>query len=345
MPQRPHRPAEFGPRLFQRGRWISCDLRPWGDRRRTMRDPKHPGWPQHGERTELREVAERWKWQYVDWCHARHKQRVIGGPETKPLGDMVEQFLAHRKRGVARQTLTNDRSALHHLLYDFGPHTSIHGVDPQRTIDRLLGMMMKSSVLAHSRYLSGFYTWLELPYKVKLPQKEQARRAVCWSDEQIAQIRDAAGALLLPIDCGLFMGLRMREIWGLEWGDLDAPKHLVRVQRQYPNEPLKSRRERTVVILPGWEHEPGRGRVVRGSFERRPRDLADVLEGVGLKAPGVLWHSLRHTYARLFLEAEPNMRLLQASLGHSSVTTTEQLYNWLLPDPAAEIARSRIHGL
>ena len=288
-------------------------------------------------------MAERWKWQYVDWCHAEHKREMLGAPKVRLLGDMVEQFLAHRQGRVARQTFTNERGALRHLLEDFGPHTPIENVDPQRTIDRLLRMSMRSTVRAHSKYLSGFYTWLDLPYKMRLP-KEQPRRAVCWTDEQIKDIREAAGDLLLLIDCGLFMGLRMREIWGLEWGDIDAPKNLVRVQRQYPNQPLKSRRERTTVILPGWEHEPRQGRVAHGSFDKEPRRFGGVLESVGLKAPGVLWHSLRHTYARLFLEAEPNMRLLQSSLGHSSVTTTEQLYDWLLPDSAAEIARARIHG-
>ena len=306
-----------------------------------MRDPRHPLWPEHGERTELRDIAERWKWQYVDWCHDAHRRRALGTPKVRLLGSMVEEFLTHRSYRVARQTLNNDRAALNHLLDDYGPQTPVEVVKPQRTLDRLLGSMRKSSVRTYSKFLSGFFAWLELPYKVTLP-KEQPRRAVCWSDAQITAIRGAAGELLLPIDCGLYMGLRMREIWGLEWGDIDGD--LVRVQRQYPNAPLKSRRERTVVILPGWEHETGQGRVVHGSFDVQRVRFADVLNDVGLKAPGIRWHSLRHTYARLFLEAEPNMRLLQSSLGHSSVTTTETLYNWLLPDEAAEIARARIHG-
>jgi hypothetical protein len=45
----------------------------------------------------------------------------------------------------------------------------------------------------------------------------------------------------------------------------------------------------------------------------------------------------------MFLEAIPEMRLLQASLGHASVTVTEQSYNWLLPDKAAEMARAGIY--
>ena len=341
MHQRPHRPHELGPRLFRRGRWWGIDLRPYGYGRRTMRDPRHPGWPDQGERTELQDIAEEWKWQYVQWCHTQARRRALSPPKVKLLGEVVEQFLAHRQHHVARQTLINDRAALNHLLDDFGPHTPIEAVKPQRTIDRLLGSTMASTARTYAKYLSSFYTWLELPYKVKLP-KEQPRRAVCWSEDQITAIRAAAGNLLLPIDCGLFMGLRMREIWGLEWGDIAG--NFVRVQRQYPNEPLKSRRERTTVILPGWEHERGQGRVASGAPDRQSRKFGVVLKDIGLKSPDVLWHSLRHTYARRFLEAEPNMRLLQASLGHASVTTTEQLYNWLMPDAAAEIAEARIHG-
>ncbi len=318
-------------------------MRPWGHARRTIRNPRDPGWPEQGRRTELRDLAERWKWQYVDWCHDEERNSESSTPKVRLLGDMAEKFLAHRRGTVAAQTFRNDRTALNHLLDDFGPSTPVEKVDPQATIDRLLGKWRVSTAKTYSQYLSSFYTWLELEYKVKVP-KEQPRRAVCWSPDQVRAIREAAGDILLPIDCGLFMGLRMREIFGLEWSDVDAAKNIVRVQRQYPNEPLKSRRERTVVILPGWEHETGQGRVSHGSFDTQTRKLADVLASAGLKAPGVLWHSLRHTYARAFLEAEPSMRLLQASLGHSSVTTTEQLYNWLQPDDAAEIARARIHG-
>ena len=69
-----------------------------------------------------------------------------------------------------------------------------------------------------------------------------------------------------------------------------------------------------------------------------------TLKDAGLNGPGVGWHALRHTYARLFLEATRDIRLLQASLGHASVTTTEASYNWLLPERAAEMARDVIYG-
>lgn len=188
--------------------------------------------------------------------------------------------------------------------------------------------------------MSGFWRWLGLDYTVSLPRWQKAEPRV-WTDAEVGRVRAAAGDLLVAIDCGLYMGLRFGEIFGLDWSDVDLATWTVRVRRQQGGGPLKSRRVRTAVILPGWTHEARTGPVAAKAKRQR---LTTVLKRAGLLEMGVGWHSFRHTYARLFLEAKPDMRLLQASLGHGSVTTTEQSYNWLLPDRAAELARVAIHG-
>lgn len=309
-----------------------------------MRDPNHPAWPDGGERTELREVADRWKWRYVDWALGSHKRRVLGVPADTRLGDAVNAYLAHRKPRVAAQTWINDRTALRHLLVDFEPDTRLYSVNPQATIDRLLesGYAVRS-VTTYSRFLSSFFHHVGLAYKVVMPKLPKANPRV-WSDAEIDCIRERAEhtKLDLAVDVGLFMGLRVGEIWGLNWADIDEPRRVVRVVRQYPDRPLKSGLSRTAVVLPGWDHaaEGGVGRVVTVP-QRVQRNLRDVIGD--LYEPGVGWHSLRHTYARMFLERSPDMRLLQASLGHSSVIVTEANYNWLLPDRAADIAKQNIY--
>jgi integrase len=304
-----------------------------------MRNPKDPRWPRGGERTELREVAERWKWAYVDLYRQDHRDRMIGTAKPRLLRDATAEYLEHRAPLVARSTLQNDRTALAHLADDF-PGAAVHTIDPQRTLNRLLREGYRPyTVWIYSQFLSGFWKWCGLEYAVEFP-KWQQREARTWTDAEVGRIRAEARDLLVSLDCALYMGLRYGEIMGLEWEDVDLSTWTVRVRRQKNGQPLKSRRTRTALILPGWTHDVGTGRVADHRTER----LRAVLKRAGLTEKGVGWHTGRHTYARMFLEAKPDMRLLQASLGHSSVTVTEAAYNHLLPDRAAELARVAIHG-
>src|SRR5690606_38475834 len=86
--ERPHRPHELGPRLFRRGRWWAADLRPWGGGRVTLRDPRARGWPRKGERTEHRDIAEKWKWAYVEYAQSEARARQLGiRDDQRTLGD------------------------------------------------------------------------------------------------------------------------------------------------------------------------------------------------------------------------------------------------------------------
>jgi integrase len=295
-----------------------------------------------GERTELEDVAMVWRKAYHRWVEDEHRRDMLGTRRPQELTEAVSAYLAHREGIVSAATLSNDRQALRHLQADH--RGSVHRIDPQKTVDRLLGSLSPNTVATHSAFLSSFFRWLDLPYRVSLPKVQQSE-ARTWDEAEIKRLRAAAkkkGALL-TIDCGLFMGLRQGEIWGLEWSDVDTERGVVRVRRQSGGRPLKGRRARTAVILAGWSHDPSEGPVVEAM---RPgaqhRLMTAVLKAAGLNEHRVRWHSLRHTYARMFLEARPDMRLLQSSLGHASVTTTERTYNHLLPDRAAEMFHDHI---
>jgi site-specific recombinase XerD len=64
----------------------------------------------------------------------------------------------------------------------------------------------------------------------------------------------------------------------------------------------------------------------------------------GLMTPGRGHHTLRHSYARLFLESGGSLDQLQWSLGHRSIQTTEHVYGHLTHDKAATLARQAIYG-
>jgi len=71
--QRRHRPFELGPRIYRRGCYWHGDFRPWGGTRCTLRNPDSPDWPDKGPRTIHQDIADHWRWNYVDHLDPMNK--------------------------------------------------------------------------------------------------------------------------------------------------------------------------------------------------------------------------------------------------------------------------------
>jgi integrase len=384
--QRPHRPHELGPRLFRRGRWWAADLRPWGGERVTLRDPRAQGWPDRGERTVEREIADRWRWQYVDLLEDSAKRKQLGRrSRPKPIEQTVDEFLRQRELTVEPLTARNDSAAIRtHFLPEFGARGVLDDVDVdalQQLFDRLLRAGYAPSTL--TRYLNTFgalFRWRgftddENPaHHVNVPDIiDSDVRA--FTDEELETLRDAAneidrvgwktkGARLKPcsirlaIELGLATGGRQAELFALEWTAFREYDKTVRFTAQVRVDGtgvkhLKGKRSRTTLVLPSWwsHHLRGGrgvvldvGRVDGGVLHATRRWLGYVYERAGLVAPWVSWHTLRHTYARLFVEMGGRLEELQRSLGHESIVTTERSYGHFSEDAAATLARRRIYG-
>jgi site-specific recombinase XerD len=151
--------------------------------------------------------------------------------------------------------------------------------------------------------------------------------------EEVAAILDACNnlkhrALLMTSYSG---GLRLSETLGLLPSDIDSKRMMIRVEQG------KGRKDRYVMLSPVlletlrryWK----RYRPLRWLFEGRSKGepLASstaekVFKHAALKAgikKHVYFHSLRHSFATHLLEDGTNIRLIQALLGHRSLTTTQ----------------------
>lgn len=188
------------------------------------------------------------------------------------------------------------------------------------------------------------------------------------TDEQIPMILAAAAKVdeqqiglfpsaVLACGIGIFMGLRQGEIFALSWQDIDSANRTARPQLQVPKDslelkPLKGKRARTALVLPGWWEHHRRdavgfvcGRTGKPVGTRTQRNLVTrVLDTAGLNELGRGWHLFRHTYARRFIEQGGRLEELQKGLGHSSFRTTESIYGHFHHDVAARLARERIYG-
>jgi site-specific recombinase XerC len=380
--QRPHKPNELGPRVYFRGRWAGADLRPWGGDRCTLRNPDAFGWPNHGDRTDDPEVADRWKWRYVDYLRDGTKRLQLKlGPRPQSLADRAADFLEHRKRVVGESTYAGDRSALEaHLLPMLGETrriTTIRQADMQAVADALLD---KGYQLASvTRWLSAwsvFFGWCGFgPHNpargIVLPDPVVSD-ARAWDDDEIAELRRVADVLdqspiayrenrivsmRVALELGLNTGGRQAELVALDWRRFQFADRTVRFTMQVTRDrrglkPLKGKEARTALVLPDWwpfHRATAKGRIIQ--WHNEAADLSTMYlqlmllyDTAQLNGPGLGWHTLRHTYSRLFLELGGRLEELQKSLGHKSIRTTERSYTHFSPETAATLARARIYG-
>ncbi len=64
----------------------------------------------------------------------------------------------------------------------------------------------------------------------------------------------------------------------------------------------------------------------KGAVSTFDKMYRQVFETAGIKKPGQLSHTLRHTFAVELLKAGVDIRKVSKALGHSSVTITEKYY-------------------
>jgi len=189
--------------------------------------------------------------------------------------------------------------------------------------------------------------------------------------EEINAILDAIDPSFAPLVlCAVSTGLRLGELLGLQWQDIDYGKRQIRVRRTYwrgrdyvPKTP-RSRREvdvgdQLLGVLGGLARarfggEPPvpaapvflsqRGHHVNlGVFRERVWMPALGQAGISYRKP----YALRHTFATLLLAQGQSIPYVSAQLGHSSPTMTLNVYAKFLPQERRESPakfEAQLHG-
>jgi integrase len=245
-----------------------------------------------------------------------------------------------------------------------------------RLFDQLLAEEYKvNTVRNYQSSLSAFLRWLghgrengaaacQLPKR----SRRQETHVHTWSDEEVERIRAAAVACdgryddfrhhLRAVDWALASGGRRFELFASEYRffrpDQDEYRFTFQIYATGGRlVQLKGHNARTSLLLkPGqWSErvDPnGTGYLLPGRDGRlmRPQTIVEIgqriLDAAGLHAPGIGWHSFRHTYSRDFLLYGGDLGDLQESLGHESIQTTQSFYKHWTSDQAAQAARRKM---
>ena len=151
--------------------------------------------------------------------------------------------------------------------------------------------------------------------------------------ETPAGLRDRA-ILEVMYSCGL----RVSEVVGLDWGDIDLELEIVRVRGKGGKErlvpigraalaALSAYRGQREALCPRRLYDPGAVCLNRRGKRLTTRSVARMLEGYVL-ASGLATkaspHALRHSFATHLLNAGADLRAIQELLGHASLSTTQR---------------------
>jgi integrase len=190
---------------------------------------------------------------------------------------------------------------------------------------------------------------------------------------RILVVADQAPPYGVMIRLTLWTGMRLGEVLGLRWQDLDLEAGQLRISQTYGNDgkfraPKTERSRRTLSIDPEIvtvlrEHRRQQTEHYLETGLRGEHDLvfADPLgepvpqyrvnyawRSVCTKAgvPGVRFHDLRHSAATLALANGVDVAVVSRRLGHSTPSTTLNIYRHVMPseDKAAAGIMSQVMG-
>jgi integrase len=204
----------------------------------------------------------------------------------------------------------------------------------------------------------GYFTGDNPALGIELPEKKPVREKHALTQEQISRLldifREPFRTMFLV---GITTGLRVGEILGLRWRDVDFGSKQIRVEqncyRGLIGSPKTKGSRRTVPLsesaiealkrLPGCSAEQGGEQLVFHTSSGKPYSDTNLLHrelkpaGKQIGAPWLSWHTLRRTHCTLFQEAGGSLRDAQAQLGHTKMSTTLEVYTIPIDERRREV--------
>ena len=250
-----------------------------------------------------------------------------------------------------------------HVLPDLGARRigEIRSSDLQRLVERIIAAGLSPSAVRNAiNPVRAIYRRAVLLGEVSedptaaivLPSVRSRRDRVAEPVEATRLLSAVPEADPIVWALALYAGLRRGEITALRWSDVDTTSREVRVERGWddkdgPIDP-KSRAGRRVVPMPErlavivdvhriecpWAANPEG--LVCGRSAATPFGSTGVhgrarraWKAAGLRPIGL--HEARHTYASTMMAAGIEAKELSQYMGHSSISTTLDLYGHLFP--------------
>lgn len=311
---------------------------------------------------------------------------TFAAPRAKlSLGEYLDQWYEACHTGVRLNTQGCWQRAIKHWKEVLGgaPLARLTALDIQRALARLPEHLSGAS--RHTFFgvlrsaLGQAVKWGLLPRNpaegVKSPPRSR-RELQVWNEEQAARFLEAARSTryYALFYLALATGMRIGELLGLTWDDVDLDTGVIQVRRAIATcvartgepvwqEPKTSAGRRRVPI--GGQAVEVLRQHRKAQLEQRLRagpewrdyglvfctrkggplfnmNVNKALAACCKKAgvPRIRFHDLRHTHATLLLRQGVHPKVVSERLGHTSVKITLDIYSHVLPDTQEEAVRA-----
>jgi len=248
----------------------------------------------------------------------------------------------------------------------------------EKTIRNIYVMMYTAFKQAYQNglILKNFVELVKIP---KVKQKEMRVLSIEEHKKLVETIKTSNERWKVAILLAVSTGIRMGEVLGLQWQDIDEEKMLMKIRRTlnrlqskdtsvskteivigYPKSDKSVRDIPIHHFLIGYLNEYRKNREIekmsagdiyddRGfifcneiGMPIEPRTMQDTFKRIIKKAniPDANFHALRHTFATRAIEDKMEIKTLSEILGHADVSTTLNKYAHSLPEQKRKMMKS-----
>jgi len=271
---------------------------------------------------------------------ALRKSEVLRGVYKRPVkiafGEFGKRYMEHAKAN--KRSWLRDEQMLTHLTEYFGSETPLGQIVPvdiegykvhRRTV--VSGSTVNRELALLKRMFNLAIEWdlfvdRNPVCRVKFFREFNIHRRVLSIDEEERLLRNAAPFLQDLIVFALNTGLRIGEIFPLQWSHVDLENGVLNVFAPKTGKirpvPINADTRR---VLDAWALDRKNEFVFYNYETGKP--FVDLKTGFALACKkagisGVTWHTLRHTFASRLLERGADIVTVQQLLGHSTVIVT-----------------------
>lgn len=315
---------------------------------------------------------------------AKLNHGMVGtAPSSLTVQNYLENWLDTVKNSVRPQTFNLWRKCVKYwsgLVGDV-PLSKLTPLEVQQAVvrlsERITGSTVRTLYKVFRTAMRQAVKWELIPKSpadgVRLPA-ENTTELRAWDEEQVSRFLEQAAKsrYYTLFYVALATGMRLGELLGLVWDDVDLKASHITVRRslclcaygepqwQEPKTPRSRRKipidSNTARLLQQWRRKQLEEKLRAGprwhnynlvftTREGRPLDFSTIAKALKRLAdragvPRLRFHDLRHTHATLLLRQGVHPKVVAERLGHTTVQFTLDKYSHVLPDTQREAVRA-----